>query len=234
MTQKNTDKNPQAHTDESGRLVFPSPPVQRISSSRILLIKNVAIIAAIALTVYDAFVSYHGFILLDLPNQAPLVLALLILIVQLASGAIQQLGMNPFRGVGGSSLMDFLWRWVLVAVYLIDVGSNAIAFGVGEHLTLLALLTRPVDAIAMSLILLSLCCLVTFGDEMMLRLVDRLIVGGRANRVSERKSMIEFRAYQQFLKEYKTRALQQAKSAGKRSRVDFDWLEHGDDDEVAQ
>ena len=215
---------PAAHTDDQGRLSFPTPPTQRISPQRVSLIRNVSILVAIALTGFDAYVSYQGFNKLALPGYAPLVLALLILVIQLASGAIQQLGMNPFRGVGGSDLMDWLWRWVLWGVYIIDVGSNAIEFGIGEHASYGAFISRPLDAIAMSILLLGLSALLTFGDEILLRLVDRLAIGGRANAASGRKSEIDLKAYRQYLNIYERRALEQAQAAGERSKVDFDWL----------
>ena len=130
---------------EDGRIRIPKPPQQRISKKRVELIKTGAIVAAVCLTCYDAFVSLQGFRMLGLPNHAPLVLALLILIVQLASGAIQQLGMNPFKGVGGSGLMDFFWKWVLASVYVIDVGSNAIAFGAGQYFSFWRLIRLDLD-----------------------------------------------------------------------------------------
>ncbi len=215
-------------TDE--RIRIPKPPVQRISKSRVKLIKTGAIAAAVALTFYDAFVSYEGFRMLALPDHAPIVLAVLILVIQLASGSIQQLGMDPFHGVGGSGAMDFLWRWVLASVYVIDIGSNAIAFGVGQHLTTDALRGRPLDAMAQSLILLALSALLTFGDEILLRLVDRLVVGSRANDASAQKADIDTRAYNRYLKGYQERAIAQAERAGQSASVDFDWLKQGGTD----
>jgi hypothetical protein len=188
------------------------------------LIKTGAIVAAICLTAYDAFVSYQGFKALSLPNHAPIVLALLILVVQLASGAIQQLGMNPFRGVGGSGLMDFMWIWVLASVYVIDVGSNAIAFGAGQYFSFWGVIRNP-DNLAMGGVILMLACLLTFGDEILLRLVDRLVVGARANDAAAQKAGIDTAAYTRYLKGYRQRAMAQADRAGQSASVDFDWLQ---------
>lgn len=217
-------------SSEDGRVRIPQPPVQRISKKRVELIKGCAIVAAVCLTAYDAFVSWQGFRMMGLPNHAPLVLALLILIVQLASGAIQQLGMNPFRGVGGSGVMDFMWVWVLASVYVIDVGSNAIAFGAGPYFSFWRLIRLDLDGLAKGLILLMLACLLTFGDEILLRLVDRLIVGARANDASARKAGIDTKAYDRYLKGYEQRALGQADRAGASASVDFDWLQQGGND----
>lgn len=203
---------------------IPSPPGQRASNSRISLIKFVAIVAAVALTVFDAKVSWDGFGMMTLPEYVPLVLALLIFVVQLCSGAVQQLGMNPFYGVGGSPLMDFIWRWVLVGVYVIDVGSNAIAFNVQSYLTWPALAFSPVEAITMAVVLLLLSALLTFGDEILLRLVDRLDLGSKANAAAARKLGIDQAAYDRYLKGYQARALAQADAAGEHAAVDFDWL----------
>lgn len=216
--------------DSDDRVAIPRPPVQRISKSRVKLIQSGAVAAAVALTCYDAYVSYQGFRMLSLPDHAPIVLALLILVIQLASGSIQQLGMDPFRGVGGSSAMDFLWRWVLASVYVIDIGSNAIAFGVGPYLTAEALTTRPMDSVAYALILLALSALLTFGDEILLRLVDRLVVGSRANEASANKAEIDTTAYGRYLQGYRERALSQADRAGQSATVDFDWLRQGGGD----
>lgn len=212
---------------EDGRVRIPKPPAQRISKSRVKLIKTGAIVAAVALTIYDAYVSYQGFRKLGLPNQAPIVIALLILVVQLASGAIQQLGMNPFKGVGGSGFMDFMWTWVLASVYVIDVGSNAIAFGAGEYFSVWRLIRLDFDGISMGFILLMLACLLTFGDEILLRLVDRLVVGARANDASAQKADIDTKAYNRYLKGYEQRAISNADRAGQSASVDFDWLQQG-------
>lgn len=203
---------------------FPKPPGQRIGQGRVNMIKFAAIVAAVALVVFDAKVSYDGFSLMALPKFVPLVLALLIFIVQLCTGAVQQMGMNPFYGVGGSSLMDFIWRWVLIGVYVIDVGSNAIAFKVQQYLTLGALMLTPVESITMAVVLLLLASLLTFGDEILLRLVDRLDLGSKANAAAAQKLAIEEAAYHRYLKSYKTRALAQAESMGEQSPVTFDWL----------
>lgn len=194
------------------------------------LIKTLAQIGAVALTIFDAKVSYDGFMALALPQYVPIVLALLILSIQLASGAVQQLGMNPFRGVGGSSVMDFFWRWVLVSVYVIDIGSNAIAFNISQYLVLQNILLNPVEALTMPIVLLLLACLLTFGDEILLRLVDRLDIGSKANEMAARKTGIDRDAYARYLQGYRQRAYTQADAAGERATIDFDWLRQQEDD----
>lgn len=215
---------------DDGRLRVPQPPVQRVSQKRVELIKTGAIVAAVALTFYDAYVSWQGFRTLGLPNQAPIVLALLILVVQLCSGAVQQLGMNPFRGVGGSGFMDFMWTWVLASVYVIDIGSNAIAFGAGQYFSFARFTSLDLDGLAMGGILVMLACLLTFGDEILLRLVDRLVVGARANDASAQKAGIDSRAYRRYLQGYERRAYANADRAGAAATVDFEWLQQGGTD----
>ena len=208
---------------------IPNPPQQRAGHGRINFIKFVAIVAAVALTVFDAKVSWDGFKLMSLPEFVPLVLALLIFVVQLCSGAVQQLGMNPFYGVGGSPMMDFIWRWVLIGVYVIDVGSNAIAFGVPTYLSPLRAMRSPVDSLTMAVVLLLLSALLTFGDEILLRLVDRLDLGSKANAAAARKVAIDQDAYNRYLKGYKTRALAQADAAGEHAAIDFDWMKEANE-----
>ena len=81
------------------------------------------------------------------------------------------------------------------------------------------------EASGQGLLLLGLAALLTFGDEILLRLVDRLSIGGRANEASGSKADIDLAAYQKYLTVYRKRALAQAEEAGERSKVDFDWLE---------
>jgi hypothetical protein len=213
----------------SNAMSIPKPPQQRAGHGRITLIKFVAIVAAVALTVFDAKVSWDGFKLMTLPEFVPLVLALLIFVVQLCSGAVQQLGMNPFYGVGGSPLMDFIWRWVLIGVYVIDVGSNAIAFGVPTYLTPLRAMRSPVDSLTMAVVLLLLSALLTFGDEILLRLVDRLDLGSKANAAAARKVAIDQDAYNRYLKGYKASALAQAEAAGEQAAIDFEWMKEANE-----
>ncbi len=208
----------------SNAVRIPKPPQQRAGNGRIKLITFVATVGAVALTVFDAKVSWDGFRLMALPEYVPLVLALLIFVVQLCSGAVQQLGMNPFYGVGGSPLMDFIWRWVLVSVYVIDIGSNAIAFNVQSYLTPAAIMFAPVESLTMATVRLLLAALLTFGDEILLRQVDRLDLGSKANAAAARKLAIDQDAYNRYLKGYKTRALAQADTAGEHAHVDFDWM----------
>jgi hypothetical protein len=213
----------------SNAMSIPKPPQQRVGHGRITLIKFVAIVAAVALTVFDAKVSLDGLKLMTLPEFVPLVLALLIFVVQLCSGAVQQLGMNPFYGVGGSPLMDFIWRWVFVGVYAIDVGSNAIAFNVQSFVVPAAVMMAPVESLTMAVVLLLLSALLTFGDEILLRLVDRLDLGSKANAAAARKLEIDQDAYNRYLNGYKTRALAQADAAGEQAAIDFDWMKEANE-----
>ena len=215
-------RSQQASRTTASRIL--EPPTQRISNQRVQMIKALAQIGAIALTVFDAKVSYDGFGQLTLPQYVPLVMALLILSIQLASGAVQQLGMNPFRGVGGSDLMDFMWRWVLISVFVISINSNAIAFGINQRLTWQNIVLKPVEALTMPIVLLLLSCLLTFGDEILLRLVDRLDIGSKANEMAAKKTGIDRNAYNRYLKGYEQRAYSQADVAGERAEVDFGWL----------
>jgi hypothetical protein len=122
--------------------------------------------------------------------------------------------------------MDFMWIWVLASVYVIDVGSNAIAFGAGQYLSFWGIIRNP-DNLGMAGVILMLACLLTFGDEILLRLVDRLVVGSRANDASAQKAGIDTKAYNRYLKGYEQRAIANADRAGQSASVDFDWLQQG-------
>ena len=79
-------------------------------------------------------------------------------------------------------------------------------------------------------ILVMLSCLLTFSDEILLRLVDRLVVGARANDASAQKADIDTKAYNRYLRGYEQRALTNADRAGQSASVDFDWLQQGGTD----
>jgi hypothetical protein len=205
---------------------IPKPASQRISQQRVQLILLLASVGAISLVAFDAFISYQGFRLMALPSHVPLALAGLILLTQLGTGALQQLGMNPFSGVGGSVALDFVWRWVLISIYALDVGSNAIAFGAAGYLNPRALLSSPAASLTMGLVVLLLSLLLTFGDEILLRLADRLAVGARANAAASRIASIQQRAYNEHLRQYEQTALADAK--GSAPQIDYEWLEGGE------
>ena len=76
----------------------------------------------------------------------------------------------------------------------------------------------------MPIVLLLLSCLLTFGDEILLRLVDRLDIGSKANEMAAKKTGIDRNAYNRYLKGYEQRAYSQADVAGERAEGDFGWL----------
>jgi hypothetical protein len=207
----------------SSSLKIPRPGAQRISQSRVQLILTLAQVGALALVVFDAYISYRGFTMMALPSHVPYALAGLILVTQLGTGAIQQLGMNPFAGVGGSVALDFVWRWVLISVYALDVGSNAIAFGAAGYLNPWAVMAAPAGNLTMGLVVLLLALLLTFGDEILLRLADRLAVGARANAAAAKIAGIQQKAYDRHLRRYEQQALADADSA--QPAIEYDWLQ---------
>lgn len=217
MSSKNQNQEPRR---------IPRPAAQRISPQRVQLILGLALAGSVALVAFDAWISLQGFRMMTLPQYVPMALAGLILITQLATGALQQIGMNPFGGVGGSTGLDFVWRWVLIGVYALDIGSNAIAFGAANYLSLRALRSAPMGSITMALVLLLLALLLTFGDEILLRLADRLVVGARANAAAAKIAAIQQRAYQEHLKQYEAWAMTDAQQ--QRPHVDYSWLKGGD------
>lgn len=208
---------------------FPQPLKPRASKTRITLIIFLTVIVAVLLTIYDAKTSYDGFSMMPLPKYTPIVLAILIFVVQLNVGALQTLGMNPFHGVGGSPFLDFLYIWIISAVYIIDVGSNAIAFNIQQFLTWQALRTDPIGSITMAIVMFVLALLLTFGDEILLRKVERLEQGSKSNAASLKKFKIDQKSYNRYLKQYEVKALEQADTAGENAVVEHKWLKETPD-----
>lgn len=203
---------------------FPHPVKPRASNTRITAIIFLTVVVALLMTCVDAWTSYDGFKALPLPKYIPLILATLIFVVQLNVGALQTLGLNPFHGIGGNPTLDFFYIWLVSAIYIIDVGSNAIAFNIQTYLTWGALRTDPVGNITMAIVMFVCALLLTFGDELLLRKVERLDFGSKANAAAIRKYKIEQRAYGRFLNGYESTAIAQAETAGESAVVQHKWL----------
>lgn len=208
---------------------FPQPLRPRASRTRISLIIFLAVVAAVCLTIFDAQASLMGFRMMPLPQYTPLVLASMIFIVQLCVGALQSLGLNPFHGIGGSPFLDFVYKWIVASIYIIDVGSNAIAFKIQQFLTWGALRSDPIGNITMAIIMFVLALLLTFGDELLLRKAERLDQASKANAAAARKLKIDQTAYSRYLKGYETKAIEQADAAGENAVVDHKWLKATDE-----
>lgn len=208
---------------------YPQPLRPRASKTRITLIVFLTVVVAIVMTIYDAKTSYDGFAKMPLPQYTPLVLATLIFVVQLNVGALQTLGMNPFHGIGGSPMLDFFYIWLVSGVYIIDVGSNCIAFNIQQYLTWAALRSDPVGSITMAIVMFVLALLLTFGDELLLRKVERLSQGAAPNSAAVRMHSINQRAYNRYLSKYETKAIEQADNAGDNAIVEHKWLKESTD-----
>jgi hypothetical protein len=212
---------PSPHMDDSGRLVLPKTPSQRVSSGRVAAIQYATLGSAFGLTVLDAYISYDGFTKLSLPEFVPLALATLIFVSQLATGCLQQLGMDPFKGVGGSEALDTVWKGTLIGIYAIDIGSNAISFGAHNYLSWPSLSTAPFDSLAMAMLMIGCAVLLTFGDEILLRLYDRISIGSKKNAIAAKATAIEYKGLKTFLNAQETSVISRAEVAGSNSNMDL-------------
>ena len=127
---------------------------------------------AIALVLYDAYVSYMGFQKLGLEGHGPFIFAGLIFVTQMGVGLLHALG-EDFRDVKAGSDTEFLnnvWAWVLFIIYGVDIASNSLEFGLMEYLG--RVIPAPVEGIGGVLLVLALATLLCFGDEILLRIFD--------------------------------------------------------------
>jgi hypothetical protein len=181
---------------------------------------------ALALIVYDAWVSYQGFLKLGLGNHAPLAFAAVIFVTQLGVGLLHALG-EPYTDITANSDTKFLndiWLWVLVIIYGTDIASNAIEFGALGKLS--AWQAAPVEAIGGGLMILAMSILLTFADEVLLRIHDRIAAATSKNRQYSRRHGVEVRAHQAYLQALQERELEIAHIKGRTEGAEFKFGEN--------
>ena len=168
---------------------------------------------ATALVVYDAWVSYQGFQQLGLGDHAPAVFAGLIFTTQMGVGLLHAVG-EDFRSIKAHSdtqIIDSAWSWVLVIIYGVDIASNAVEFGFISKLA--SIRQTPVESLGSAALVLGMSVMLCFGDEILLRIYDKLSLAAKKNRLFSRRHGINVRAHQQHLYVLEDQAVQAASAA---------------------
>lgn len=158
-----------------------------VAQWRIDFIKLLVLITAFALIVYDAFVSYQGFRRLDVGDHAPAIFCVLIFVTQLGVGVLHALG-EEFTNVmadSGHGWGNTIWKIVLVILYSTDIMSNAIEFGFFDRWD--SPLLNPVETFGGALLIMAMAWGLTFADETLLRLYDRVEQASAKNNIFARR-----------------------------------------------
>ena len=158
-----------------------------ISQWRLDFVRLTVLLTAFALIVYDAYVSYQGFHRLDVGRHAPIVFCVLIFSTQLAVGVLHALG-DDFGDVMVDSGHDWgntVWKTVLKILYAIDIMSNAVEFGLFDRWS--SPLATPVETFGGAVLIIGMAVGLTFADECLLRLYDRVQLAASKNWVYTRR-----------------------------------------------
>lgn len=164
--------------------------------------------------------SYLGFQKLGLEEHAPLIFASLVLITQLGVGLLHALGEDfvDLKGRNSQGFINGIWGWTLIAIYGFDIGSNALEFGVVEKFS--SVIISPVEALGGSALIVAMSVMLAFGDEILMRLYDKISVSAKRNRAFAKHHQVAVRANDKYLQANEDRQLQSAEIQG-RKQGDF-------------
>ena len=171
---------------------------------------------SIALVLYDSYVSYLGFVKLGLDGHGPFIFAGLIFVTQMGVGLLHALG-EDFRDMKADSDTEFLnnaWSWVLMIIYGTDIASNAFEFGLFDYLA--QTLPAPVEGIGGALLVLGLATLLCFGDEILLRIYDKINVARAKNVAYAKRHGVAIQVNRKYLSAMKERQMQEAETLGRK------------------
>jgi hypothetical protein len=218
------------HTSSARSAALVTTALPKVSPNRIRLVLLVLTLGGFAAIAADCWMSWEGFRTLPIDWWVSATLTSIVAVSQLGSGTIQALGGDPFKGIGGSTNGDGMWGMTLRGLYGLDIFSNFAGFGGTSHLSIGALLTDPMGAIGLVLWNGVLAILLAFGDEILFRLRDRIAIGAQKNQQLAKLREIQVTAHDQALNEFRTRAMAQARTAGQRANINFDWVEEDSTD----
>lgn len=214
-------KKSKSRTTQNRNTTQAVPSMQRASQFRVNTATIVCLVAAVGLLIVDAWSSYNGLVEMEQFTQFWCVaFTVMIVVIQFSVGTLQSLGIDIFGGVsGGNDIWENLFRLSVGGMYLFDVYTNAWNFRAFDSVSWMPW-TWP------SMIFpIFLAVIVTFGDEMFLRLTERLRLGSRSNAIAARHNKNEYKAYTTYLEEMEKNLVNDAKVRGQRARLNWDWMD---------
>lgn len=205
-------------------------PPPRVSPHRIRLVVFVLTVGGFAAIAADCWMSWEGFKTMPVDWWVAATLTALVAASQLGSGVIQNLGGDPFKGVGGSASGDGMWGMTLRGLYGLDIFSNFSGFGGVPDPFLWKLMSDPLGTLGLLLWTLVLAILLAFGDEILFRLRDRIAIGAQRNQQLAEIRSIQVATHNTALRTYRARAMEAARRVGEEVNIEFDWMENNSDD----
>lgn len=197
-----------------------------VSQWRVSTVSRLVLCAAFGLIAYDAYVSYQGFQKLQDNDHMSLIFAGFVFVTQLAIGVLHALG-NSVSNMKSASTDDFLddaWVSILRLIYGIDIMSNAVEFGILEGWMTVSY--RPVEQVGASILVVSMALMLTFADEILLRLYDQIALASDKNRVFAQKHRTSVKVHDKFLKKVEELAGDRAEQ---KAQYEGNKWEFGDD-----
>lgn len=195
-----------------------------VSQWRVLLVCNMVLAAAISAVIYDAYVSYDGFVKMGLPGHAPFIFAGMIFVTQLGIGVLHGMGANftKISADSGDTFLDDAWIQVLFALYGIDLFSNGVSFGLLEG-GWQSFIDRPVDRVGNALMVILFSVVLTFGDEILLRIYDKIMKVAIENGIISKKYGIYTKAHKKYLAKVQQQVFEAAERKAEQEASSWDY-----------
>lgn len=181
-----------------------------VAQWRLELVRLLVLVAAFCLITYDAYVSFLGFQRVKVGEHAPIIFSILIFVVQLGVGILHALG-DDFSDIvtaRSESWENRMWVYFLVTIYALDILSNVIEFGFFTRFS--TPLLDPVEQIGGALLIIGLGVGLTFADETLLRLYDRVDIAVRRNNVFARRYRMSIDAHNRYISTARGLSLEKA------------------------
>ena len=193
---------------------------------RIDLVKNLIFVAAITLVVSDGVISWMGLTKVAMGDMVAIVLTTLIFVTQLGVGILHALGVN-FRDLmvdSGDDWGNTFWVYVLLGIYFLDIASNMIAMQLIESVVLIA--DDVIGGIGGVFLAVAGGTLLTFADEMLFRLHDKIAIESKSNKVLSERMKIEQQLHNVYLKEVKSLGREKAKAEAQNEGGNWTFGDH--------
>ena len=209
-------------SNRTTRKYLPSRP--SVSQWRVLLVCNMVLAAAISAVIYDAYVSYDGFVKMGLPGHAPFIFAGMIFVTQLGIGVLHGIGANftKISADSGDTFLDDAWIQILVALYGIDLFSNGVSFGLLEG-GWQSFVDRPIDRTGNALLVILFAVVLTLGDEILLRIYDKIMKVAIENGIISTKYGIYTKAHKKYLRKVQQQVFEAAERKAEQEGSHWDY-----------